>query len=386
MSKDVGVISPVGAPAWLNPVIKDLKAGLRTKQDEGDDLNAIEAVTGSGVLVRTGDNTWALRTLTAPAAGITITNPAGTAGNFVFALANDLAGVEGLSTTGLAVRSAADTWITRAVAGTANEITVTNGDGIAGAPTLSLPAALTFTGKTVTGGTFTTLASVSIDDGQFMLDIVSSNPTFNVDSNDLFRYVRSTNTYEFRIASATIFSIAAAGCTIGDTVASDAHTVNGTLTVEGPQAVGQTQVICKGATGGYGAGISLSSNRTGGAILSMVEIVADATSTWTTTASTQDAKLSIKVRTDGTLNTLCEISGASISFIGNLNTDSNCNINGVYEVDGTQVMTNRRTGWGTPSGTADRATFDTATITLEELAQRVKALIDDGLAHGFIGA
>lgn len=30
-----------------------------------------------------------------------------------------------------------------------------------------------------------------------------------------------------------------------------------------------------------------------------------------------------------------------------------------------------------PTGTASRATFDTATVTTEQLAQRVKALIDD---------
>jgi hypothetical protein len=69
--------------------------------------------------------------------------------------------VEGLATTGLAVRTASDTWTTRAVTGTANEITVTNGDGVSGAPTLSLPTALTFTGKTVTGGTFSGIASAS---------------------------------------------------------------------------------------------------------------------------------------------------------------------------------------------------------------------------------
>lgn len=66
------------------------------------DTSAIAALTGTGVLGRTGTNTWALRTLT----------------------------------------------------GTAAEITVTNGDGVAGAQTFSLPTALTFTGKTVTGGTY----------------------------------------------------------------------------------------------------------------------------------------------------------------------------------------------------------------------------------------
>ncbi|NJO61062.1 MAG: hypothetical protein HC836_23210 [Richelia sp. RM2_1_2] len=56
-----------------------------------NDLAALEALATSGFAARTGTDTWAIRSLTAPAAGLTITNPAGTAGNPTFALANDLA-------------------------------------------------------------------------------------------------------------------------------------------------------------------------------------------------------------------------------------------------------------------------------------------------------
>lgn len=71
--------------------------------------------------------------LTQPAAGLTIT---GGAGSITFALANDLAAVEGLATTGIATRTAANTWTTRTVTA-GNGISVTNGDGVSGNPTIS---------------------------------------------------------------------------------------------------------------------------------------------------------------------------------------------------------------------------------------------------------
>lgn len=54
-----------------------------------------------------------------------------------------------------------------------------------------------------------------------------------------------------------------------------------------------------------------------------------------------------------------------------------------------QVLTTRRIGWQVPTGTATRTAFDTATVTLPQLAERVKALIDDlhaNAGHGLIGA
>ncbi len=69
----------------------------------------------------------------------------------------DLDCYAGLSATGFLAHTGAGTCASRTLTGTANEITVANGDG-SGVPTWSLPAALTFTGKTVTGGTFSGVA------------------------------------------------------------------------------------------------------------------------------------------------------------------------------------------------------------------------------------
>ncbi|HEX8526551.1 hypothetical protein [Allosphingosinicella sp.] len=58
----------------------------------------------------------------------------------------------------------------------------------------------------------------------------------------------------------------------------------------------------------------------------------------------------------------------------------------VVKVGAAQLLGARRTGWAAPAGTASRASFDTATATTAQLAERLKALIDDLTAHGLIGS
>jgi hypothetical protein len=51
----------------------------------------------------------------------------------------------------------------------------------------------------------------------------------------------------------------------------------------------------------------------------------------------------------------------------------------------TKVVGERITGWAAATGTATRTTFATGSVTLPQLAERVKALIDDMITHGLIG-
>lgn len=73
----------------------------------------------------------------------------------------DLDAVAALSATGFATRIASNSWTTRTIGGTTNEIAIANGDGVAGAPVISLASALVFTGKTITGGTFASPTAIT---------------------------------------------------------------------------------------------------------------------------------------------------------------------------------------------------------------------------------
>ena len=60
-------------------------------------------------------------------------------------------------------------------------------------------------------------------------------------------------------------------------------------------------------------------------------------------------------------------------------------LNGNLFNTGTQVVGTRVTGWTAPTGTASRAGYATTTATLTEVAQTLKALVDDLTTHGLIG-
>jgi hypothetical protein len=80
------------------------------------------------------------------------------------------------------------------------------------------------------------------------------------------------------------------------------------------------------------------------------------------------------------------VTGGSIAGLASLGVAGDADVGGDYRVDGVKVVSNRRTGWTAPTGTASRATFDTSGATAGLLAQRLKALIDDLIAHGLIGS
>jgi hypothetical protein len=99
--------------------------------------------------------------------------------NFAATMTTALAGKQSLdatltalaayNTNGLLVQTAADTFAGRTITGTANQVVVTDGDGVSGNPTLSLPqdihsgASPTFAGLNLGTGNLSTVGNVAVD-------------------------------------------------------------------------------------------------------------------------------------------------------------------------------------------------------------------------------
>lgn len=78
---------------------------------------------------------------------------------------------------------------------------------------------------------------------------------------------------------------------------------------------------------------------------------------------------------------------AVVEFVNDDSSNRYLNLtNMLLRVNNVAVVGERRTGWVAATGTASRATFDSTTVTLPNLAARVKSLIDDLMSHGLIGA
>ncbi len=171
--------------------LTDGGAGGNATLAPANDLAALEAMAANGIVTRTASETYALRTVTA-GTDVSVSNGDGVSGNPTISLpstvatnarcavsknsgatvgtrrrhnfiestgigltisddagneevditiapANDLLAVEGISSTGLATRTASETWTVRTItAGT--DVSVSNGDGVSGNPTISLPS------------------------------------------------------------------------------------------------------------------------------------------------------------------------------------------------------------------------------------------------------
>lgn len=221
-----------------------------TPAGSSTDLEALETVSGTGFACRIASNSWALRSLTAPAAGLTIANPAGIAGDATFALANDLSALEALASTGFAARTGSDTWAQRTITSANAAITVTNPGGVAADPILTLVPATQSEMETATS----TILAVAPGRQQFhpsaakfwaYVTVSAGTPTLSVSSN--VTSITDTATGQLTITIAADFSTVAWVCEVSVERAATALTVANLRNASvrfGGQAAGTVLVEC----------------------------------------------------------------------------------------------------------------------------------------------
>lgn len=174
---------------------------------------------------------------------------------------------------------------------------------------------------------------------------------------------------------------------LGDSIISEsasAALVSGTLTVSGDQTVHGKLIASVGlsraelfASGGSGTDPTLSFITTS-ALRAIIGAAAAAGDLVVGSAAGD-----LVIRTQGGSVRVTVNSGVST---GLLVTTAGIDHPGVHKIAGVQVLGTRKTGYVAMTGALNRGTvYATSTITLIQLAERVKALQDDLMSHGAIG-
>lgn len=134
-----------------------------------------------------------------------------------------------------------------------------------------------------------------------------------------------------------------------------------------------------------------------GAIATTADILLQANSnygiilngTYTNSAIRLSNNSSVAWESTGAIKTRYATASQEFEFLSNTTQRAALNISGSPKLLflGTQVVGQRQTGWTAMTGTSNIATvYDTSTVTLVQLAQRVKSLQEAMTTHGLIGA
>lgn len=220
----------------------------------------------NGMIAKTSGSTVVGRTITGSSTGVTVTNGNGVSGNPVIALTGAVGSINGLSGSGLLTLQNGASVGSVQIDGTAGEISVADGDGLAGNPTISLAtsgvAAGTYGSGTEVGqftvdnkGRITSATNVTITGAENIVGGAANQILYQTGGSATGFAVAPTITDTYlkwdgaafvwgSIAGAgTVTSVDGSGGTTGLTFTGGPITSSGTLTLGG------TLIVANGGTG-----------------------------------------------------------------------------------------------------------------------------------------
>jgi len=129
--------------------------------------------SGTGLQVKTNSTTLTGRTITTGTAGISVSNGDGVSGNPTVSLAGQVLNFANASVNGIVTLTTGGTVSSTQIQGTTNQISVSNGDGIAGSPTVGIASNPTLPGT----------AGVALPSGTTAQRAAASNGTLRYNSD-----------------------------------------------------------------------------------------------------------------------------------------------------------------------------------------------------------